>query len=558
MSWCMLLETIGFHAQWMPWPESAQEASDAIRTAIRLIVVTVAGPAYMPADRFALNDSLPRASNVRTLRSFGATHRLMTHSASPPLPASISRTASHRPASLITVLVETSVLRPCLVLAALVSLHSAPLSAFDEGDIKDASGKPVLAYAVSAPKEMAPAGTTDPAKQLGLILCYHEHNGKVGDEMPPVIESLERLKAREGFVVIGVHHTEHQYTKDDHVHTVDLIAWAKKTFPINPRRIYNFGKGEGSTMSIEFALEHPDLIACAIGYSWGFRFMPDSKDPEGELPGLYLAIGLKDTPTHPPMVRDTYAKAKPHGYHLLYREFDAQGPSRHAPTNDEAITWLIATRNKVLPLDAKETALLKPLSSATPGESAFDAATLVGGPQAGAVIAPLFTGHTDAIKLMAISTAERAEYGEAALASLAKALLDKSASVRKAAIAALGLNAEWGSHVSQEALAEVITSGKKFDPEDHQLAVEAIGKAVALQTVHQQDVVLYAALVKALDDESAGVRAAAFAILQPYQASDYKPEGDKAARKTALADWQTWLDGIIAKEPAAKPAGPAR
>lgn len=449
--------------------------------------------------------------------------------------------------------------RPSLILACLsVCLLAgyARGAAFEEGDIKDAAGKPVLHYAVATPKEMAPAGTAEPAKQLGLILCYHEHNGNVADEMPPVLESLDRLKAREGFVVIGVHHTDHIYTKDDHAHTVELIAWAKKTFPINPRRVYNFGKGEGSTMSIEFALEHPDLIATAIGYSWGFRFMPESKDAEDELPNLYLAIGLKDTPTHPPMVRDTYAKAKPHGYHLLYREFDAQGPSRHAPTNDEAMTWLIASRNKILPLAPKESAALKALSG-SPGEAAFDAAMLVGGPQAGALVAPLFASHSESVKLMAIASAERAAYGEAALAALAKELGDKSGAVRKAVVAALGINAEWGSHASQEALAEFVVAGKRNVAEDRVLAIEAIGKAVALQTVHQQDVLLYGALVKALDDEQAAVRAAAFAILQPYQASDYKADADKAGRKAALATWQTWFDGISAKEqPAAK--APAR
>jgi predicted esterase len=455
---------------------------------------------------------------------------------------------------------EITVIRSCLACAALLFLYAAPLvaAAFEEGDLKDASGKPVLSYAVSAPKDMAPAGTTDPAKQVGLILCYHEHDGKVSDEMPPVIESLERLKARDGFVVIGVHHVDHVYTKEDRANTVELIAWAKKTFPINPRRIYNFGKGEGSTMSIEFAFQHPDLIACAIGYSWGFRFMPDSKDPENELPGIYLAIGLKDTPTHPPMVRDTYAKAKPKGYHLIFREFDAVGPSRHAPTNDEAMAWLIATRNKVLPLSAEETALVKPLSTPTPGASAFNAAMLVGGPQVGALVARLFTAKSESVKMMAIASAEHAVYGEATMAALAKVLTDKSAAARKAAIAALGINAQWGSHVAQEALAECVTGGKRFELGDHILAIEAIAKATALQTIRQTDVILYSALVKALDDEQAGVRAAAFTVLQPYQTSDYKPEADKAARKTALAAWQTWLDGIIAKEPTAKPAGPAR
>lgn len=438
-------------------------------------------------------------------------------------------------------------------------LAVASLSAFDEGDIKDASGNAVLHYAVSAPKEMPPADTTDPAKQLGLILCYHEHDSKVDAEMPPVLESLERLKARDGFVVIGVHHVEHAYSKADRANTVKLIEWAKKTFPINPRRVYNFGKGEGSTMAIEFALEHPDLIACAIGYSWGFRFMPDAKNPEAELPGIYLAIGLKDTPTHPPMVRDTYAKAKPHGYHLIFREFDAAGPSRHQPTNDEAMTWLIATRNKVLPLSTKETALLKPLTDkAGPGAAAFNAAMLVGGPQAGAVVAPLFSHKSESVKQLAISSAMRADYGEIALTQLVKAVSDKSGAVRKAAIAALGVNAQWGSKVSQDALAEIVSGGKRYETEDRGAAIEAIAKAVALQNVRQTDIGLYVALVKALDDDQASVRAAAFAVLQPYQTSDYKPDADKTARKAMIATWQTWAEGIAAKEPAAAKAPAAK
>ena len=201
--------------------------------------------------------------------------------------------------------------------------------------------------------------------------------------------------------------------------------------------------------------------------------------------------------------------------------------------------------------------MLKPLSDkAGPGASAFNAAMLVGGPQAGAVVAPLFTAKSESVKLMAIESAMHADYGEAALSQLVKALGDKSGAVRKAAIAALGVNAQWGSKVSQEALAEVITGGKRYETEDRGMAIEAIAKAVALQNIRQTDVGLYVALVKALDDDQASVRAAAFAVLQPYQASDYKPDADKAARKAMIATWQTWAEGIVAKEPVAK--APAR
>ncbi len=59
-----------------------------------------------------------------------------------------------------------------------------------------------------------------------------------------------------------------------------LIAWAKRTYPINPRRIYMFGKGEGGKISAEFAMTHPQLVTAAITHSWGFWVMPSEVNVE--------------------------------------------------------------------------------------------------------------------------------------------------------------------------------------------------------------------------------------------------------------------------------------
>src|SRR4051812_36510494 len=85
---------------------------------------------------------------------------------------------------------------------ALLACAALPLAALEESDIKDASGKGVLHYAFEAPKELPPPGTTDPAKQLGLFLCFHEHDGKAPDEMHTIINTLARLKLSEQYVVI--------------------------------------------------------------------------------------------------------------------------------------------------------------------------------------------------------------------------------------------------------------------------------------------------------------------------------------------------------------------
>src|SRR6516225_12061407 len=54
----------------------------------------------------------------------------------------------------------------------------APATAITEGDILDPqTGAKLARYALSAPKTFAPPGTTDPTKQLGLFIAFHEHGG---------------------------------------------------------------------------------------------------------------------------------------------------------------------------------------------------------------------------------------------------------------------------------------------------------------------------------------------------------------------------------------------
>jgi hypothetical protein len=441
----------------------------------------------------------------------------------------------------------------------------ASLGASEEAELKAVGGEGIR-YAIELPKVLPPAATTDPARQLGLFLCFHEHGGKAGDEIPTVAHALERLKLAPGYILIGVFQAAHGYSRQDHAHTVELLAWAKRTYAINPRRVYAFGRGEGATMAAEFALEHPDLVACAITYSWGFRAMPAAADPLRDLPSLYVVLGQKDIPTHLAMVRDTYARAKAHGYQLIYREFPSGGGSVDPATNDDAVLWATLSRNKVLPLAEREAALLRPLSAAdaahpVPASAGlFTNVTLVGGPQAGALLVPLLGGKDDAARLLAAHAAEHAMLGEDALTAIAALLGERGPALRKAALAALGANVAWGSPVAKRALAAFAssavnaTTGKPADPAERALAIAAIGQGLALQiTGHQQDVALFKTLVDLLDDDSAVVRAQAFAVLKPLQAGDYHPEAGKAARAPTLVAWQKWLAEVAIKEP----AGPA-
>ncbi|PWT86855.1 MAG: hypothetical protein C5B56_11750, partial [Proteobacteria bacterium] len=72
--------------------------------------------------------------------------------------------------------------------AAVVLLASAGLAPLlaAEIELKDPSGATVIKYVIEVPEGIAPAGTRDPAKQVGLILCSQEHDTPTGNDLFPV------------------------------------------------------------------------------------------------------------------------------------------------------------------------------------------------------------------------------------------------------------------------------------------------------------------------------------------------------------------------------------
>ena len=145
-----------------------------------------------------------------------------------------------------------------LFVAALVA---APLRAAQENELKDETGKTIVKYVIEVPPGLAPAGTTDPAKQAGLILCSQEHDTPTGNDLFPVRQSLLRQGILDRFVLIAPAPQGRKFGPDDHQPIEKLIAWARRTYPINPRRVC---KGEGSKISMEFTIMHPDQVTAAI------------------------------------------------------------------------------------------------------------------------------------------------------------------------------------------------------------------------------------------------------------------------------------------------------
>ena len=228
---------------------------------------------------------------------------------------------------------------------------AAPLHAAQENELKDESGKTILKYVIEVPPGLAPAGTTDPTRQAGLILCSQEHDTPTGNDLFPVRQSLLRQGLLDRFVLIAPAPQGRKFGPDDHQPIEKLIAWARRTYPINPRRVYMYGKGEGSKISMEFTMTHPNLVTAAIGYSWGAWLMPSEvKEPldfVNSAPELYLTLGRRDLANHLSCVRDAYQRLQAKGYHFIYREFDELGDrTYHPPSNDDSLAWATRLRNK--------------------------------------------------------------------------------------------------------------------------------------------------------------------------------------------------------------------
>jgi TPR repeat protein/predicted esterase len=425
-----------------------------------------------------------------------------------------------------------------------------PLSGAQELELKDEAGKTILRYAIEVPPDIAPAATSDPARQVGLILCSQEHDTPTGNDLFPVRQALIRQGQLDHYILLAPAPQGRKFGLADHEPIQKLIAWAIRTYPVNPRRVYMFGKGEGSKISMEFMMTHPDIVTAAVGYSWGAWLMPSElKEPldfANRAPEIYLTLGRRDLAHHLTCVRDAYRRLTAKGYHLIYREFDELADrSYHPPSNDDALAWATRLRNKNIPPSAAEAKLLEAVEAAPqPAKNGyFPALALVGGAPAGAVLEKLFLSKDAAIRAAAAETCQHGIFGASTAEALAKLTSDPSPKVRQTSIRALAMYANWRYRPAQDALIR-LAAATSADARDRLNAADGLAYAVRLQVQGaRQDVPLFQALISLLKDEEEPIRSTAFLALAP--AYEPAPAGDKR-RRSPQEGWEKWLEQAAA------------
>jgi len=438
------------------------------------------------------------------------------------------------------------------IMAVMSGCLIAPLRAANETEYKDETGKTIVKYIIEVPAVIAPAGRTDPGKQVGLILCFQEHDTPTGNDLFPVRQSLWRQGLSEHYVLLAAAPQGRKFGPQDHEPLEKLIAWAMRTYPINPRRVYMYGKGEGAKISAEFMMTHPNIVTAAIMYSWGAWLMPsEPKEPldfVNSAPEIYMTLGRRDLENHLACVRDAYTRLKAKGYHIIYREFDELGDrSYHPPSNDNAIAWATRLRNKNITASPEEMKLLDAYKGPppVPVDGYYPNLALVGGASAGAVVQELLDSKDASVRAAAAETCSHAIFDEATTAALTKKLSDPSIEVRRAASRALRMYADWRYEAAQHALIQLATD-RNADALDRLTATDAIGYAVKLQVKGvRQDPSMFQALISLLQDQEEPVRATAAGIL----AAVYDPSGPGEQRRSAPeGGWEKWLADITARE----------
>ncbi|MBY0503519.1 MAG: hypothetical protein K2X03_06410 [Bryobacteraceae bacterium] len=420
-----------------------------------------------------------------------------------------------------------------------------PLFAAPEALYQDPAGKFTVRYAVEGPTA---APTTDPQKQLGLILCFPEHDRPTGDELLPVRESLRRQGLSQSYVLLGVHPQGQKFGDIDHEPLRQMIAWAQKNYPINPRRIYLYGKGEGAKISGEFGTQHPLLITSAVTYSWGWWKIPSEITPATHrLPTYYTVLGMRDLLTHIQTVRDTVSRMNAKGLTMIYREFDDLGArTYHPPSNDDGLAWALRQRNPNLPLSAGETDLLKNFTPAV-AHGYFPSLALVGGDAAGKIVQKYLANPDAKLRAAAVETCSQAIFSDAVVEDLGKTLVDPDEKVRAVTLKTLATLANWRSQAAQRILISYVKAPQ--NPLDRMSAIDALGYAVRYQVKgYRQDPAVFAALIQLLQDPDEEARVMAANILAPIRDKDFRGDAGRPEAKSPAGGWAAWLGEITAKQ----------
>ena len=450
-----------------------------------------------------------------------------------------------------------------VLLALVLSLQAEEIKHPWKGDFKDDYKDPktkalVMHYRMRVPDKLPEQ------KHLGLIVAFHGMNGNEDHMTGFAINAAKAAGLGDQYLIMGGKSKGAGWATSDDKDLLAWIAWAKETYPIDPRRVHLIGMSNGGWMVKRFGWANQGLFASVTAYCGGgvdFSNPPKDSAPLGK-PGTptapseiktewYFVHGDADREVPHDASRRACQQLKEKGYRYVYREIagaDHGGITRYPEVAEDVVRWMHALRHKEIALSSAEKKDLANLVSKVKNEKGEAAAPFIkeaqrlgGAPGARVIDAALGVSDVDVKKAAAATTSDTL-YGREIVMELVKLLKDKSEDVKKAAFEGLATASNWRYEEAQQHLARIARQ-KSASVEDRVAAIHGLGKTVKLQLLGNfEDKIVLWTLVLCMDDDDQQVRTSAFASLEKgvKDTFEYKPEMDAAQRKASIAKWKSW------------------
>jgi predicted esterase len=210
---------------------------------------------------------------------------------------------------------------PTLALLATVALAlqeppQPPKSGKFRGEIVDPAGKEtIMKVRMQIPDPPAEG------KKWGFIFVCHGFKGSEGNSyLDGTVAALQRLGVAQEYLVVAGKSKGDGWTEEDDDRFLKLFAWVKRTYPVDPERLFLFGSSNGARWVNRFGFAHQDIVKAVVSYCGNYDF---SKLPEGEKKTEWFFVhGSKDHPEQSQRMNDELQKR---GYKSTFRQLEDYG-----------------------------------------------------------------------------------------------------------------------------------------------------------------------------------------------------------------------------------------
>jgi hypothetical protein len=212
--------------------------------------------------------------------------------------------------------------------AALQDPPQPPKSGKFRGEIVDPASKEVIMKVRMQIPDPPAEG-----KKWGFIFVCHGFKGSEGNSyLDGTVAALKRCGLDQDYLVVAGKSKAGRLVRGGRRPVLKLFEWVKKTYPVDPERLFLFGSSNGARFVCRFGFAHQDIVKAVVSYcgSYDMSKLPDGDKKvevvlrprhEGQSAAVAADVGRAEEAGLPDDGQD------PRGLRS-HRDLGRQGPSR--------------------------------------------------------------------------------------------------------------------------------------------------------------------------------------------------------------------------------------